>query len=101
MENIVVIVAKIKAKPGKTQELRRELQELERGTHLEPGVLVYEVNQSSTKPEDFLVYEKYGSQEVFDAHLAGPALQHFVTLAPQLVEGEIEIYPYKPVPATD
>jgi quinol monooxygenase YgiN len=101
VENIVVIVAKIKAQPGKSVELRRELQELERGTHLELGVLVYEVNQSSADTDDFLVYEKYGSQEAFDAHLAGAPLQHFITLAPQLIQGEMEIKPYKPVPATD
>ena len=101
MDNFVVIVAKIKAQPGKSKDLFRDLQELARATHLEPGVLVYEVNQSSTDPDDFLVYEKYGTQEAFDAHLAGPALQHFITLAPQLVQGEVEIKPYKPVPAID
>jgi quinol monooxygenase YgiN len=97
----VVVVAKIKAQPGKSVELRRELQELVRATHLEPGVLLYELSQSSADSDDFLVYEKYGSQEAFDAHLAGPALQHFLTLAPGLVQGEVEIKPYTPVPATD
>ena len=94
-------MAKAKAQPGKAKELRRELQELVRATHLEPGVLTYELHESATDPGNFLMYEKYISQEAFDSHIAGPPLQHFLTLVPQLVDGEVEIKPYKLVPPTD
>jgi quinol monooxygenase YgiN len=83
---------------GKADELRHALQELVRETHLESGVLVYALHESAREPGSFLMYENYESQQAFDMHLAGAALQHFLTFVPQLVDGEVEISPYKLVP---
>jgi len=87
----VVIVARATAKPGKEEDLNHQLLELVKATHLEEGVLVYDLHRSTDNPAQFLMYEQYASQQAFEAHIAGQPLQHFLTLVPELVDGEVEI----------
>jgi quinol monooxygenase YgiN len=95
MGDSVVVVAKAKAQSGKSEELGQEFLKLVRATRLEAGCLIYDLHRSTTDSDVWLVYEKYQSQEAFQAHVVGTALQSFLTQAPWLVEGGIEIKQYK------
>jgi len=90
----VVIVAQATAKPGKSEELGKQLLELVRATRLQDGVLVYDLHRSAQNPDHWLMYEQYTSAEAFDAHIASEPLQKFLAMIPELVEGEVEIRPY-------
>ena len=94
MNSPVIIVAQATAKPGKSEELGNALLELVRATRLQDGVLVYDLHRSAQSSNHWLVYEQYASAEAFDAHMASEPLQNFLSMVPELVDGEVEIRPY-------
>ena len=95
MADTLTVVAKIRAKAGRGDELAaifREQVQAVRGA--EPDCLVYRVHRSDKDPGQFLFYEQYRSEAAFQAHAKSAHLAAFRGRREGMVDGpaEIEIY---------
>jgi len=88
---MVTVVARIRAKSGKENEVRQVLLDLVAPTHAESGCLNYDLHQSADDPTDFLFYENWTHQEVLDEHLQTPHLKKFVQKADNLLKEPVDI----------
>jgi quinol monooxygenase YgiN len=82
----LTIVAQLKAKPGKEQELRQALQALVEPTRREEGLINYDMHVSNDDPGLFLFYENWRSRELWQRHMNSPHLQAFGGRQGELVE---------------
>ena len=74
---LLTVVATMRAKPGKEQELRDALAALVEPTSKEKGYVNYDLHQGVEDPGWFFFYENWESAEDLDAHLAAPHLVEF------------------------
>ena len=92
---MIVIVAILRAKAGKEEQLVENMRALVRSVReKEPGNLDYVFHRSQKDPAVFMVYEKYKSGEAVQAHMAAPHFQEAAKKFPQLLEGGINIEMY-------
>lgn len=95
MADVVTVVARLRARPGREAELeallRRQVAAV-RGA--EPDCLIYRLHRLEQDPTLFLFYEQYRSREAFDAHRRAGHLAAFQAERKELVAGpaEVEIY---------
>jgi quinol monooxygenase YgiN len=91
----MVVVAKIKVKPGCEGEAEAAFRrQIDFVTREEPDTLLYLLHRGRKDPATFLFYEKYAHAEAFDRHGKSTAMQAlFKTLTP-LLDGApvIEFY---------
>ena len=90
-EGYVTVVAEMKAKAGKTEELKEVLKGLLDPTRKEEGCINYDMHQSADEPDKFLFYENWVDKATLDRHLATPHLKDFFSRIPELVDGEVKI----------
>jgi len=62
----VTIIAKIKAKPGKQEQLKNELLALIEPTRSEEGCINYNLHQDSDNDAVFMFYENWASKQALD-----------------------------------
>ena len=91
MNEPFTLVARIRAKTGQEARLRQELQRLVSPTRAEAGCLQYDLHESKTEPEWFLLYERWKSEADLDTHFQTPYLKAFFQMAPDLLDGPSEI----------
>ncbi len=82
----LTVVAEIVAKPGKEEELRRELLALIEPTRKEEGCVQYDLHQSADEPGRFLFYENWRTRATWDKHMQTPHLERFQSIAGDLAE---------------
>jgi len=87
----VTVIATIKAKEGKSDEVQAELLKLIEPTRSEAGCLNYDLHQISDDPNCFVFYENWTSQEDLDQHLSTPYISEFIGKAEELLSEPIEI----------
>ena len=95
MADVLTVVAKLSAKPGKGGALEALLSEQVAAVRAaEPDCLVYRLHRLEKNSDVFLFYEQYRSQAAFDAHRKAPHLAAFRERRDPLVAGppEVEIY---------
>ena len=95
MGNVLTVVAKLSAKPGKGDELAGILAEQVAAVRrAEPDCLVYRLHRSKKDPDRFLFYEQYRSDAAFDLHRKAPHLAAFRDRRDPLVAGppQVEFY---------
>lgn len=85
----LTIIAFIRALPGKSLDLGRELCALVAPTREEEGCLDYEVHQSGDDPDIWFLYENWRSEEDMEAHFDTPHFAGFAERAEALVEGDL------------
>ena len=93
----VTVVARCKAKPGMEQRVRDEILALVGPTRAEAGCINYDLHVSLDDPGLFMLYENWVSKEALDQHLATPYLERFKALAPEILDGPIDIQLYRMV----
>jgi quinol monooxygenase YgiN len=73
MSNVVTVIARIRAAPGKADALAAMLTE-QAGVvrNAEPGCLVYRPHRSTKDPDLFVFYEQYADEAAFEAHRDAP-----------------------------
>lgn len=95
---MMVVVATMKAKAGKENELIESMTKLVKAVkEKEPGALEYAFHRSHKDPAVFMVYERYESGEAFQAHMKAA---HFIETAkklPELLDGATAIDTYSVV----
>ena len=73
-ENSLRVIAKVKARPDKVDELRSVLSSLVEPTRKEPGCLSYNLLQNNEDPTDFALVEEWESKNALESHIAA---KHF------------------------
>ena len=74
MDHPVRVVARIHAKPGSVEHVRRTLVAQIGPTRAEAGCIRYDLMQNISDPSDFTFYEEWASAAALDAHAASPHL---------------------------
>ena len=75
------VVARIKAKPDKIDEVRELLSALVEQTRKESGCITYDLLQNRNDPTDFTFVEEWASDSALDSHSIS---DHIKALAPKL-----------------
>jgi len=80
------LVAFMRAKPGKEEELQTALESLIEPTKAEDGCHTYALHRGSEDPALFIFYENWASDAHLDRHLAMPYLEEFASRIPDLLD---------------
>ena len=83
LQNGLRVIARIRAKHDKVNEVGRLLFGLIEPTRREEGCVTYELLQNREDPTDFTFVEEWTSAEALDRHFA---TEHFKNVQPQLAE---------------
>jgi quinol monooxygenase YgiN len=93
-ENILRVVARVKARPNKVNELLSVLSSLVEPTRKEPGCLSYELMQNNEDPTDFTLIEEWQSNTALESHFATKHFKDALVKLPDLVAAEPDIRKY-------
>lgn len=91
------VVARIKAKADKVDEVRALLTGLIEPTRAESGCVSYELLQNQEDPTDFTFVEEWTSQSDFDAHFETDHMKDALPRVPDLASEAPDIRTYKVV----
>lgn len=86
-EGAYSIVAQVRAKPGKENELRAATLPLVALVRGDPKNLVYFLQEDRAAPGHFIFYEVFANREDFEAHNAMPYVKAWLARLPELAEG--------------
>lgn len=85
------VVAEVRAKPGKEDELRAATLPLVKQVRAEPNNLLYFLHEDREAPGHFIFYEIFATQADFDAHNATPHVQAWFGQLPELADGGVKV----------
>jgi len=90
----MIVVARLKAKNGKEEEMEKAFRGMVGKVEKEEGTLVYTLHRSQKDPSVFLLYEKYKDKDALSHHSSTPYFKELLGLLGPLFEGapEIEMY---------
>jgi len=91
MSSPLILIARMRAKPGQEARLRQELQLLVAPTRAEPGCITYDLHESQTDPAQFMFYEVWKSPTDLDAHFETPHMKAMKKIEHEIVEGEMDL----------
>jgi len=94
-----IIIAEMKAAPGKRAELIKLLNGMLEPSRAEPGCISYRYFFSSEDPDMVHFYEQWADQAAIDFHFATDHFRELGVRIPNLIVGgpEIRIYEANPV----
>jgi quinol monooxygenase YgiN len=87
----VTVIARIKAKPGLQETVKKSVMALVGPTRAEAGCINYDLHQASDDPSVFMLYENWVSKRKLDEHLAMPYLEAFKAKAGELLAEPLQI----------
>jgi quinol monooxygenase YgiN len=90
-EGRVTVLARVQARAGHEDEVRRLLLALVAPSRAEAGYLNYDLHQSAADPTEFMFYENWVSRAALDAHMEMPHLDEFDARAAGLLVAPVEI----------
>lgn len=96
---MVSIIAVLKAKAGKTQQLRQALSALLLPTRQEEGNLDYALFQLSDEPETFYMRESWVDEAALEEHISLPHFQTFIGQMDSLLAEPLRLDYLTPVEA--
>lgn len=85
------IVAQVRAKPGKEEELRAASRPLIQLVRSDPKNMVYFLQEDRSAPGHFIFYEVFATKADFDAHNATPYVKAWLARLPELAQGGVEV----------
>lgn len=71
----VTVVARMRAKPGKETEVRKELLSLLAPSRRHAGCMNYDLHEAADDPALFLFHENWASRTYLDQHLRQPDVE--------------------------
>jgi len=87
-----VVIARVKAKPGRGRDLERHLVEMaEWVASNEPETLTYLCSRSRTNSDEFVFFERYSSAKAFEAHAQSDRFRTLARRIADLLEGPAAI----------
>lgn len=90
-EGAYAVVAEVRAKPGKENELRAVTLPLVAKVRSEPNNLLYFLHEDRQAPGHFIFYEIFASLADFEAHNATPYVQSWFAKFPELADGGVKV----------
>lgn len=85
------VVADIRAKPGKEDELRKATLPLVADVRSEPHNRLYFLHEDRNARGHFVFYEIFASKADFDAHNTTSHVQRWFARLPELADGEVSV----------
>jgi quinol monooxygenase YgiN len=99
MDTPLVLIAHLRARPGKAAELSRSLAALVAPTRREPGCLSYVLHGAADDPALFMLYEVWRGRADLDRHFEEPYLRAFLARQEELLGAPLEMRSYVTLPA--
>ena len=93
-ESSLRVVARIKAKPEKVEEVKNLLSSLIEPTRKESGCVVYELLQNKKDPTDFTFVEEWESESALENHFSTEHIQNALPQLGDLAAEEPDIRTY-------
>ena len=93
----LTVVARLKARPGREEEVKQILLGNVAPTRAERGCIDYDLHQSHDDPGLFLFYENWESRADLDAHGQSPHIQALRARAAELLAEPALIELFKPL----
>ena len=87
----LVVIARMRAKPGQEGRLRAALDRLVTATRAEEGCLAYDLHVGVDDPQLFSFYEQWTSRAAHDAHDGAPHVAAFREQAAELLDGAPQV----------
>jgi quinol monooxygenase YgiN len=87
----IAVVAEVRAKPGKEDELRAATLPLIKMVRNEPNNLVYFLHENRGAPGHFIFYEVFATEADFEAHNATSHVKAWFGKLPDLADGRVEV----------
>lgn len=84
------VVAEVRAKPGKENELRAITLPLVEKVRAEPNNLLYFLQEDRETSGHFVFFEIFATQADFEAHNATPHVQAWFARLPELADGGVK-----------
>ena len=84
--DLLTVIARMHAQPGKEQELREALEALIEPTSKEKGYVNYDLHQGVVDPGWFFFYENWESVDDLDARLDASHLKQFAARLDDLID---------------
>lgn len=85
------VVAEVRAKPGKEEQLREATLPLVAEVRKEPNNRLYFLHEDRQTPGHFTFYEIFATQADFEAHNATPHVQRWFARLPELADGGVSV----------
>jgi quinol monooxygenase YgiN len=85
MPESLIVVAQLKAKPGREEELRKVALALVEPTRREEGCIRYELHLSDVDAAQVLFYEVWTSRAALDAHMKTAHFAEFLKNTREIV----------------
>ena len=85
------VVAEVRAKPGKEDELRAATLPLVAQVRHDPNNRLYFLHEDREAPGHFIFYEVFANREDFEAHNATPYVQAWFAKLPELADGGVKV----------
>ena len=82
----LTLIVRMKAKPGRGQDLEKALRAAVEPTHREPGCIRYALHRSATDANVYLLVERWSSKQALEAHVGEPYLKTLLARLPELAE---------------
>jgi quinol monooxygenase YgiN len=90
---VIICVAVIKTVEGKGKELEREFSKLAPKVRKDPGAVTYVLHRHIKNQNQFLVFEKYESDEALKYHSSTPHYKEFFKNVGPIMAGiEVNFY---------
>jgi len=87
----LTVVAIMRARAGKEQELEDFLTALVGHTRREAGCLNYDLHRQQDDPSVYVMYENWVDRAALDMHLQMPYMREFATALPDLLRSPLEL----------
>lgn len=82
----LVVVAHLRARAGKEDELLAQLADVTEATHAEEGCIRYAVHRDVEDAQDFTMIEQWASREALAAHFETEHLRGLLARADELLD---------------
>ena len=90
-EKEVCVIARIQAKKGRENALKKELAALIGPSRAEHGCITYVLHQAKDDAGSFMFYEHWTDKKELDEHLKKPYIQVFMEKAGAILDGPVSI----------
>jgi len=90
-ESKVTVIARIRAKTDKVQQVRGELLKLLAPTRAENGCINFDMHQGVTDQSQFLFHENWTSEAALKAHFETPHIKNWLRVAEGLLAEPLEV----------
>lgn len=91
---MLVVIASLPGKSDKRAECVAALSKAAAASRNDPGCISYSFTVDLENPDRYVSVERWEDQASLDAHFTTPHVAELFTLAPELLDGEVDIQTY-------